>query len=174
VSIEIKTVRSNEGKRLIEAINGLKNKGVKVGWITGSHYTASKIPVAAVAFQNEFGNSKRNIPARPFMRPTIMHEENNWRKIATDGARKIIKNQTTTDQVLDSIGHQAEGDIKKTISNVYYPALAESTVLNRIRRNAQLSSRKGRLTERQIGNITKPLIDTGIMFNTITHELTDE
>lgn len=174
MTIEVKYIQSSDSKRLSQALHDLKNRGVKVGWITGSHYMKEQIPVASVAAQNEYGNPKINIPARPFMRPTIMQQENKWRKMAEDGAKKVLKDDLTLDQVLDLIGFQAEADIKKTISKIYHPALAESTILNRIRRNSRLSKIKGPLSENQVGNITKPLVDTGIMFNTITHELTDE
>ena len=156
------------------ALKNLGDKSVKVGWINKSHYIDSRIPVAAIAAQNEYGNPKKNIPARPFMRPTAIAKKQEWTKTAIDGAKKVIKGQMTIDNVLDLIGFQAEGDIKKTIKQLYYPALAEATVLARIRRNKKLSSTQGQLKEKALGNITKPLIDTGIMFNTITHELSDE
>jgi hypothetical protein len=167
-------VREEAGRKLADAIRTLENKGVKVGWIDGSKYPDGKISVAMIAAQNEFGNPNKNIPARPFMRPTIQAEESNWIKLSQDGAKKVLRNEITMDAVLNLIGSQAEADIKKTISKLYYPALAETTVLNRIRRNQKLNNISGRLTEKNIGNISKPLIDTGIMFNTITHELTDE
>lgn len=167
----VKRVTSDAGKHLLEAIKKLEDKSVKVGWIHSQYYIDSRESVAAIAAQNEFGNPKKHIPARPFMRPTIAAKQNEWRLTAENGAKKVLSGKLSIDKVLDLIGFQAEGDIKKTIKQLYSPALSETTILARIGRNARLSSIKGRLKEKSIGNITKPLIDTGIMFNTLTHEV---
>ena len=168
-----KLVTSSEGKKLLNSINLLNNRGVKVGWVHAAQYPETNEYVAEVAAQNEFGNPKKHIPPRPFMRPTITAKREQWVKIATDGSKKILKGQLTIDNVLNLIGFQAEADIKKTIKQLYSPALAESTILARIERNKRLSTTKGRVSQKALGNITKPLIDTGIMFNTLTHELMD-
>jgi hypothetical protein len=169
----IKNQLTQAGKNLIQAIKHLEDKSVKVGWFEKSEY-ANGTKVALVAAQNEYGNPRKRIPARPFMRPTVMEYQNQWKKLVEDGSKKVIKGSLNLNQVLDLLGFSAESDIKKTIKKIYYPALAEKTVLNRINRNKNLSSKKGRLSEQNIGNVTKPLIDTGIMFNTITHEVSNE
>ena len=65
-------------------------------------------------------------------------------------------------------------DIQKSIKEVFNPALKEQTILNRIERSAHLSRAKSPLSYKKIGGITKPLIDTGVMINDISHELSDE
>jgi hypothetical protein len=169
--VTIKRVTSEDGKRLLNSINKLQDRNVKVGWIKKSTYPETDESVASIAAQNEFGNAKKHIPARPFMRPTIAAKQNEWKILSENGAKKVIKGQMTIDNVLDLIGFQAESDIKKTIKQLYSPALAEKTILARIERNKKLSTIKGRISEKSLGNVTKPLIDTGIMFNTITHEV---
>lgn len=165
---------SADGHKLIDAIRNLKDKSVRVGWFEKSRYDDEhQIPVAQIAAQNEFGNPKQHIPARPFMRPAIAENQQAWIKTANNGVKKVIKDELTINQVLELIGQQAVGDIKKSIKKVYQPALAETTVLNRINRNKKLSNIKGKISEKNLGNITKPLIDTGIMFNTVTHEIVD-
>lgn len=171
---EVRRTTSSDGYQLLESINHLTNKSLKVGWINGSHYIASKESVAKVAEQNEFGNPNKHIPARPFMRPTITRESVKWQKLVDDGGKKILKGALTVDNVLNLLGQKVTGDIKESIKAVYYPALAERTVLARIERSSKLSRIKGQIKEKTLGNVTKPLIDTGIMFNTITHEITSE
>lgn len=167
----IKRVTSDAGKKLLASIHKLQDKNVKVGWVKRQEYPDSHETVAAVAAQNEFGNYTKHIPPRPFMRPTIASRENVWKKTAEDGAKQFLQGKKTIENVLDVIGFQAEGDIKKTIKQLYSPALAEATILARIERNKRLSQTKGRLSEKSLGNVTKPLIDTGLMFNTLTHEV---
>ena len=167
----IKRVTSDAGKKLLVSIHKLQDQNVKVGWIKRQEYPDSNETVAAVAAQNEFGNAKKHIPARPFMRPTIAARENVWKKTGENGAKKVIKDEMTIHEVLDLIGFQAESDIKKTIKQLYSPALAEATILARIERNKRLSGTKGQLSEKALGNVTKPLIDTGVMFNTLTYEV---
>ena len=174
MSVDIRIVESAESKKLFLAIKELKDKGVKVGWVERQQYQGKKITVAAVAAQNEFGNPSKNIPARPFMRPTVISKRNFWRKQVEFGASQILLNNTTIDEVLNKLGQDASADVKRTITRVYYPALAESTILARIRRNAQLSKRRSRFERKHVGNITKPLIDTGEMYNTLTYQITDE
>jgi hypothetical protein len=169
--MKTKHIISPEGKRLLEALRHLKNGEVKVGWFEKSKY-ANGTPVAGIAAQNEFGNPAKNIPARPFMRPTIQKREKYWIETVKEGAQKVLGGHLTVAQVLDLLGSEVEGDIKKAIKQLYYPALAESTVLARINRNKKLSSTKGQISEKNVGNITKPLVDTGIMYNTLTHEVT--
>ena len=169
----IKRITSADGYKLLQAVNHLTNKSLKVGWINGAHYDDGA-QVAGVAEQNEFGNPNKHIPARPFMRPTVSREQNNWQKIADDGGKKIIKGSLTVDSVLDLLGQKVTGDIKDSIKAVYYPALAERTVLARIERSSKLSRIKGPIKSATLGNVTKPLIDTALMFDSITHEITSE
>lgn len=169
--MSVKRVTSDAGKKLLVAIHKLQDANVKVGWIKRQEYPDTKETVAAVAAQNEFGSYTKRIPPRPFMRPTIAAQENVWKKTAEDGAKQVLQGKTTIYKVLDLVGFQAEGDIKKTIKQLYSPALAEATILARIERNKRLSETKGRLSEKALGNVTKPLIDTGVMFNTLTHEV---
>lgn len=168
-------VQSSESQKLKQAIKNLTNKGVKVGWFQGLTYDdKDKTPVAAVAAQNEFGNPMKNIPARPFLRPTIAREERNWQKLAKQGAVQIIQGHANIDQMLELIGRKATADVQVSIKKVYSPALAGRTVLARIKRSSRLSKIKGRISEGSLGNVTKPLIDTGYMISTVSHELTDE
>lgn len=163
--MKVKRVVTPEGKRFKIALEDLEDKQGKVGWFEKSRYDDKKnTPVAFVAAQNEYGNPEINIPARPFMRPTILQRRKEWKNIADRGAKQIIKGQETIYGVLDLIGQQAIGDIKRTISRLWHPPLSPVTIALRLERK---SDRK------TIGNLDKPLIDTGVMYETIINIVED-
>jgi hypothetical protein len=173
----VKIIRTKTpiGKNLATNLKNLDGKVGKVGWIKNSKYpNAPHPPIAYVATIQEYGDPSHNIPPRPFMRPTISQKRSQWMKIAEVGAKKIIQGSLTIGTVLENIGIKAAGDIRKTISLIYHPALAEKTILARIKRNSRLSKIKGKIPERTLGSITKPLIDTGLMFKTLTNSVEDE
>lgn len=149
-------------KQFLDGIKG--DKVGKVGWFESAKYNDGT-PVAYVATINEFGCPEKNIPARPTVRPTIAEQQGNWRRLAAQGAKAILAGRYTVAQVLEGIGLQAVGDIKKTISKLTSPALKESTVKNRLRRRAD---------RKTIGGLTKPLVDTGRMLNSLTNVVEDK
>lgn len=150
-------------ERLKVALEGLEDKQGKVGWFETAKYPDGT-PVAYVAAIQEFGYPRGNIPSRPFMRPTIDRERDNWRVLAESGARAIIAGNQTSQGVLEAIGLKAAGDIAKTISQVHAPPLLAATVKARMRRRAD---------KKTVGNLTKPLVDTGLMISTITSTVED-
>lgn len=171
--VTTKIVKTEIGKNFESALKNLHEKVAKVGWLQSIYYIESKIPVAQVAAIQEQGLPSKNIPARPFMRPTIIREQARWKKASETLARMVLIGQLTMADMMEQIGQSARGEIQKTISDIFSPALAESTILGRIRRNSTLSQKKGPLTEKQIGNITKPLIDTGLMYGTLINTVED-
>lgn len=160
----IKRVKTKEAQRLQVALKNLDGKVGKVGWVHASMYIDGRESVAEVAAQNEFGNPNKNIPARPFMRPTIQAEQNNWNKIIEHGSKQVLKGNQNIGDVLETVGLKAAGDIRKTISKITTPPLSPITIANR------LSKRSDKNT---IGNLTKPLIDTGVMYGTLTNSVED-
>ena len=171
----ITRVISPEGKRLKEALKHLEGKVGKVGWFEGARYNDAKAtPVAYVATIHEYGSPKNNIPPRPFIRPAISKHEHEWAKIAEAGSKAVLAGHTDIGTVMEAIGQKAKAHIQKEITLVYSPALAEKTILARIRKNSTLSKKKGRLSERSIGLITKPLIDTGHMLATVANTVESE
>ena len=181
--VTIKRVQSQEWKNFEIALKGLQRKVGKVGWFKGSKYDdENQTSVAQVAVSNEFGNPSRNVPARPFMRPTISKKENEWKKIAEDGSKQLIKGNVTVYDLMEIIGQKATGDIKKTISEIWTPALKESTIKSRIRKytsSPDLSIKTRNKRSKQVKKfipsaIYKPLIDTGLMFATLINTVEDE
>jgi len=137
-------------------IKDLGNVEGRVGWFESSKYPDGT-PVAYVAAINEFGT--KDIPARPMMRPTVKANRAAWMKIIADGSKAVLKGRISMVQVLEAVGLQAVGDVKKTISGITSPPLKESTIKNR-----QYRAKRGKSR-----GTSKPLIDTGYMFDTITN-----
>lgn len=152
------------GKQLKIALKNLEGKVGKVGWFEKSKYE-NGTPVAFVATIQEYGYAAGNIPPRPFMRPTIEKQENQWRKVAMNGAKSVLAGKATAGDVMEAIGLKAAGDIRKTISLIQTPPLSPRTIAARLRRRAD---------KKTVGLLTKPLIDTGIMIGTLTNTVEDE
>lgn len=150
-------------ERLRLLLAGVSNKVGKVGFFPASKYEDGT-PVAYVATIQEFGYPEGGIPPRPFMRTTVEAKQAEWKGIATQGAQAMLRGETTGDKVLEVIGLKAAGDIRRTISQITTPALAPETVA--ARRNA-------RADKHTIGNLTKPLVDTGTLINAVTSAVED-
>lgn len=114
---------------------GIKNPTLEVGFLQEAKYDDG-IPVAQVAYQNEFGTHK--IPPRPFFRTAIKKNSNKWLKFFQNRAKE---NKPLI--VLGMLGEVIRGDIVQSINQMNTPPNAKSTI-----------SAKGS---------SKPLVDTGFM-----------
>jgi hypothetical protein len=188
--MQVRRVPGEGTKQLELFLNGLKTDKVgKVGWFEGNVYPdKNSTPVAYAAAINEYGVAGK-IPARPFFRPTIRAQQNNWRAIAESEARKMVKGETTAENALFIIGARAKQDVFKTASQIFDPPLSPITIEIRLRKRgikkAKTISQKYALdpanrsalstTEaRSLGNLYKPLFDTRQMFNTIINVVEPE
>ena len=104
--------------------------------------------VAQRAYWHEYG---RGVPERPFFRPTIAEKQQEWSDLATKGAQKVLEAEITPEQFFETLGALAAGNVKETISALRDPPLHEKTI-----------ERKG---------FDKPLVDTGVMLNSISHRV---
>lgn len=100
------------------------------------------------------------IPPRPFMRPTVVRETQNWLKYLAQGAKAVLNGKVTAPVVMEAIGLRAAADIAKSITLVFSPALKRSTIRARMRARAD---------QKTLGLLDKPLIDTGKMYEEITN-----
>ena len=163
--MKINRKKTERAAQLAFALKNLDGKVGKVGWFAKSKYDdAESTPVAYVAAQNEYGNPNKNIPARPFMRPTIAQQQEAWRKLAENGAKQVLKGNYTASDVMQLLGLKAAGDVKETISKLLEPPLSPVTIQRRLARRSNKST---------LGLLTKPLVDTGIMLNTLTNTVED-
>ena len=142
-------------QELAKRLKGFENKVAKVGWFPTAQYPAEEggLHVAQVAIIQELGAPAANIPPRPFIAPTIAKEGNEWAKQIQKGARAVMRGATNVETVLQIVGQQAAGDIRKTISEVRSPPLAPSTLAKRA----------------ADGYTDQPLNRTGLMIATCTN-----
>lgn len=144
--------------KLRVAAQELSKKRLRVGWFDTSKYEDGT-PVAYVATIQEFGYPQGNIPARPFMRPTVADKTNEWKSTLAAGSRQIMAGRLTVEQMLGQVGMLAAGNIAHTISKIYTPPLAPTTIA------ARAAKRKSP------GVSTKPLVDTGLMIQSVSHKV---
>ena len=141
-------------KAINNAIAKMGNGHVDIGFMNGATYPATKENdkpqfVAQVAFWSEFGTA--TAPARPFFRRMITAEQKHWAK---DVVVLTAQKNGNGAEVLKSMGLAIEGQLQKSINNLFEPELSENT-------------RK----KSAIAGFDKPLIDTGHMLESITSEV---
>ena len=140
---------------------GFRDKEANIGWFSSAQYPDGT-PVAYVAIIQEMGAPAVKIPPRPFIRPTIEAQRKAWAKTLKDGVKAKIDGQMSADQVLELVGLQGAGDIRKTISQIQSPPLKDSTIHARASKTAS-----GEVT----AGLSKPLIDTGLMLSSCTSQV---
>jgi len=165
VSIEIKIKKTKVAQALQRSIRDLEKHAVKVGWVVRDTYPGTLETVASVAAGNEFGVPAKRIPPRPFLRPTIAAKQNIWRRTIQHAVRQAIEGEIEPIQVWSIIGFRAQGHFQKAIKAVISPPLARYTIQKRIEKLARGS--------RFAASIEKPLIETGHMLTTLTHEVVE-
>jgi hypothetical protein len=132
-------------------------KIVKVGFPEGTEavtvsYT-NGTRVVDVAVGNEYGTD--NVPARPFIALSSGDITNQCAPILEQSAAALNNNNTQQyDQLLDAAGSVAAGIVKQQITDLRSPPNAQSTI-----------ERKGS---------SNPLIDTGLMRQTVTYKIVDK
>lgn len=122
-----------------------------MGFLEGATYPATgdkpALPVAQVAFWNEFGTKRA--PPRPFFRSTISQESKTW---GDKLSKAIVYYKYDGEAALRAVGLAMKDDITASIQRWTTPPNAESTV-----------RRKG---------FQKPLVDTGVMARSPDFEVT--
>jgi hypothetical protein len=154
-------IKKGNGSQKLDYIAKEFNKKIigKVGWFPDLKYETGE-SIAGVAATQEFGLTKKNIPPRPFMRPTIKNKEQTWKQTAIVMAKRIALEKSSYNDFLDVIGMQVSSNVQETIKSIQTPALRNSTI------KARLNKKRDKKT---IGLIEKPLVDTGTLLNTITN-----
>lgn len=162
--MKIKQVPGAGRQKLEILLKELKNAEVRVGWFDTAEYPDGT-KVAQVAVVQEYGDPEHKIPPRPFMRPTIRTKQSEWKAAFDILAQKIAKNEITMAQALEQMGGKAAGDVRKKISTIWSPPLADSTIEARKRQRANKT---------KVGNLNKPLVDQKYLINTLTHVVVAE
>lgn len=146
-------------ERRIGSIGGNQNMKARIGVLENEHYESGE-SVAYVAAIHEYGSPSNGIPPRPFFRPTVTRNKKKW--AATAGM--AIKSGASFENALDMVGLQASADVKQTLSEITEPPLKESTIRARKRKYKSKSNKVS----------TKPLIDTRLLFDSISHSVEGE
>lgn len=120
---------------------------VKVGFLAGATYP-NGTPVAMIAAIQNWGAPRAGIPPRPFFSNMIAAKSPEWGPAT--GAL-LIANDYDAAKTLAQVGEAVSGQLRQSIIDTNAPPLAASTV-----------ARKG---------FDKPLVDTGVMLNSIDYEV---
>lgn len=145
----------------VQALDGAEGK---VGWFESAQYEGGQ-PVAGVAYVQEHGSPKHNIPARPTLRPTAAEKSTDWARTAAGLSRAAMRGEIAPGDVMEGVALAAEGSVRAAITKLQAPALSPKTVAARKRRLAN----KGKGAK---GSIAKPLVDSGVMLATLTSQVT--
>ncbi|OWK42055.1 hypothetical protein [Fimbriiglobus ruber] len=177
--MEVKRGNPKAFETLAAKLKELSGIETKVGWFPSATYEDGT-PVALVASVQEFGHGP--IPPRPFFRPTIAAEENNWKQYAAQGAKAVLKGSLTAFAVMDGLGERAQEDVKETINQITSPPLSPITLELRAMKyknpalkitGATVGEAAARVRQPGYqlasGTPDKPLIDSKLMITTLTH-----
>lgn len=120
--------------------------------------------VAEYASMNELG---LGVPARPFMAHAYDTDQDRFERFSVNAVRQFVLGNATADQALNAIGLRMTESIQNSIRTAYEWALpnADYTHLKKLARQTEHQADVGP----NMG--TKPLIDHGIMLNSITFEI---
>lgn len=118
-----------------------------VGPEAGKTHPRTGTPLSDVGAINEFGAPSKNIPKRPFLRPTINEKKQPLVKELQNAAERGDRAR----EAFDKVGAKAVEIVKETITQLSSPANAPSTV-----------DRKG---------FNDPLVETGSLRDSIKHEV---
>lgn len=157
------TRKAGKIEALRQTIKSLDGTQVRIGWFESAVYEGGQ-PVAGVAMVQEFGSPKMNVPPRSFFRTTAAEKQGEWAKTTEQLTRASAQGKIAPDNVMEALSLAAEGHVRTTITQIMDPPLKQSTV----------DARKRRLANGGAGaksSIEKPLVDRGILLNTLTSQV---
>ncbi len=162
--------------KLKKILSGFEKNDVSVGWFENAKYE-NGMQAAQVAAWNEFGTMKT--PARPFIRPAIEKNKEDWSK----SVQVLLASSKSPEQTLEGVGLIMSADIAQQIEDTNSPPLSPVTLMMRkFRREGREMNgatyyeainavRRG---DDYGGAPTDPLTDTGYMISSITSLLTQK
>lgn len=151
---------------------------LKVGFLENAKYPDGT-QVAMVAAIQEYGAPRAGIPPRPFFRKLIAEKGPEWPKAIAD----LLKaNDFDAEKVLNIAGEAIKGQLQQSIIDVVAPPLSPVTLMLRKMKadNPDLiitgktvgeAAAKVAAGESSVGVSTKPLIDTGILLDSVAYEV---
>lgn len=149
----MKHIKDDKGMqaRLLKALQkAKKHECVAVGILQDEPIT-SGFTLAELAAVHEYGSKDGRIPERSFIRSTVDKNQKRYQKLLPKLGKKILEQKLSAKQAMTQLGEVVSGDMKETINAGIEPGLKPTTI-----------KRKGS---------SKPLIDTGRLKGSITHEV---
>lgn len=143
--------------RTVKDLKRTENIEIKIGLQAGSVTKATSdgkeggLSLPQIAAVNEFGSTKRKIPARPFLAPTMESQKDLITQRVLDAIRGIEDGRINPFVAFNAIGSWHADEIKRYLTNLRKPPNAPSTIARKKSDN--------------------PLIDTGQMRASIRHVL---
>lgn len=156
--------RANTGAwdALVNAIDDLADKEVQIG-VFQEGKGAQSVPdtdltIADLAAIHEYGSRDGHVPARSFLRSTMVHQQDLVASLSAKVARGIANGKITAEQGLGLVGQKLAAEVKTTIRD-------RRTMGPRRQENAAETIRaKGSST---------PLVDVGQLINAVTYAFAD-
>lgn len=136
-------------------LEGMAGKEVVVGVTraTAGRGQTGEINNAELLAVHEFGTKDGRVPERAPIRSSMSNNRDAYVKSHADNLRKVVRDEMPFEKSLDLLGLRAAADVQQNIRDGDLLPLAQSTI-----------DRKGSST---------PLIDTGNLRQSITHEVRD-
>lgn len=169
----------------------MERKKLQVGFFDTAHYPDGT-PIAYVASIQEFGHGP--IPPRPFMRVAQSQNKEKWLKNLALASKAALDGKIEFMNALEQVGKVAAGDVQKAIKAVTAPPLSPVTLLLRKHKKGADPEKVGgklvgeyykkanfmgpqpkqKKADTLAGVSTKPLIDEGLMFQSVTSAVVDK
>lgn len=103
------------------------------------------------------------IPPTHFMEHCQEKNKEKWKEQCIKAWGAVFRGEISAENAMEQLGMMMEGDIAKEIAQTNTPALSPKTI----------ETRKNRMSDKKTtGNLTKRLIDTGVMFESVSHKVT--
>lgn len=155
-------------------LKGIEGHTIAVGWMAGNVYPGTTMPVAMVAYFNEYGahRGEVEIPARHPMRTTIDRHSGDIKAFMRRAIAAGVQGKLKSDVALNNIGQFAVSQLQDVIGSNLPAPNAESTVhgvLNPKTGERAGSAQKENRTWGQGKGFSRTLVDTGQMMNTATY-----
>ena len=156
------TRKAGKVEALRQAVEGLDGAQGRVGWFPSAVYEGGQ-PVAGIAHVQEFGSPSKGIPPRLGVRALAREKQEQWKHTVEQISRAAAQGKAAPGRAMEALTMAAEGHMREAITKVTAPPLKQATI----------DARKRRLADGGKGaaaSIAKPLVDTGILLNTLTSE----
>lgn len=174
----IKTVVDRTAE-VAAAIAALRDRTLLIGIPASSAARGSDEPLnnATIGYIQEFGAPEARIPARPFLRPTVVREQPRITEmLKMAGQYALDGKQDAMERTLEALGMYMQNAVRLRISEGIPPPLSPRTIAERERKHKSAKPIKGPYGKGWAKNALSPafqgwtpLVDTGKLRAAITY-----